>query len=93
MTNIAFFATAYVTGYNASDREAIEDKAASAATDALIAASVTFDQAMAAEASRANDEDFNASHAAAYDAATRAARAAVADALKGTHGFITIGAR
>jgi len=93
MTKIAYFASAYMTDYNASDRETIEDKAASAATDTLISANVTFDDAMCAEAARVNDEEFNASHADAYDTALTAAKTAVARDIKGTSGFISLGCR
>lgn len=93
MTKLAFFANAYLTYYNASDREVVEEKAASAATDALIAANVTFDEALSAEASRVNDDEFNDDHATAYGAALTAAHAAVATDIKGTSGFITLGWR
>lgn len=93
MTETAFFSAAYLTDYTASDREAVEGKAAEAATEALTSANVAFDAAMRAEAARVNDEEFDASHAAAYDSALNAAKAAISRDLKGTYGFISLGWR
>lgn len=93
MTKISFAANAYLTDYTASDREAVEGKAADAATKALAATNVAFDQAIVAEAARLNDEEFDVTHAAAYAAALAAASEAIADDIKGTHGFVSLGWR
>jgi len=92
---IDFLASVYLTDLKERSAviEAIEAKAADAATKALYLAGVTFDQAMAAEAARCNDEEFNVKHACAYDTALYAAQDAVAHDLKGTFAFITFGQR
>ena len=79
---IRFFANVYLSGHDGDDLDALEEKAAMAASGVLLAADIPFEDAMVAHGARINDEDYNAADDAAYEAALAAAKEAIAEDIK-----------
>ena len=87
---------AYLTDYRDADREDLESIAAEAASEALAAAGVTFEQAMHAEGCRCEGEPYDAAHAAAYRSATDAAQRAFLSRMPPHYcggAFVSLGCR
>ncbi|MEA4838597.1 MAG: hypothetical protein VB101_09960 [Rhodospirillaceae bacterium] len=76
---IRFFANVYLIDYEGDDRDALEEKAAMAASGVLLAADIPFEDVMVAHGARINGEDFNEDDDAAYEAALAAAQEAIAE--------------